>query len=492
MTVSSEDLSGELTLKTRDEIVQDFLNDFQVRTGSTAQAKPHSYPWIEAQLTADTVAPIYGDVQIVSDGMLAKTASGKRLEAICAQRGVTRPAAIGSTGYVAITASSGGTTIVEGDELVDEITSLRFAATRTGTFSDGESVPIRALSTGPETNLPIDTVLTWVSPRAGCGSKATVNESVDGEGLRGGRDAATDDELRRLYYENGKSQAASGNDADYQQTAKETPDVPVAVVFTYPAIKGSGTTAVVPILKPERPGGDRRPSDAQRAAVQGHVTGKMPGDDGAFFPQVLQQLVTVCMSIEWASGTDGWTDTTPWPTYSQSMRVTAAASATEFTVTGTGTGPTAGKTIGFYDLDEGVFVRKRILSVSGTGPWVITVDSTNSASDLAYVPVVNQKVSPWSDYLDLLVPPIVEYFEKLGPGEMKSSFYSAGTRQRRQPPPPSYPNTIQNRIVNGVQDLSAVSDASLLAPSVPYATTVGTPGATVYLLELGDLAFFKS
>lgn len=492
MTVETADLSGELTLKTRDDVVQDFLESFQVRTNSTVAVTPHTYPWVEAQITADIVAPLYGNVQVISDGTVAPTASGERLEVLCAQRGISRPQAAGSTGYVEISASSGGTTIVADDELIDEISSLRFKCTRTGSYSDGESVPIKAISTGPETNLPVDTVLTWVSPRPGCGTQAIVLESVDGEGLSGGRNKATDDELRRLYYESGKSQRGLGNDADYQQTAKETPDVPVSVVFTYPAIKGSGTTAVVPILNPERPGGERRPSDAQRAAVQGHVTGKMPGDDGAFFPSVLQQLVTVCMSVEWASGTDGWTDTTPWPTYAQNMHVTAAASATSFTVTGTGTGPSAGKTIGLYDLNEGVFVRKRILSVSGSGPWVITVDTSNNASDLAYTPVVNQKVCPWSDYLDLLVPPVVEYFEKLGPGEMKSTFYSAGTRQKRQPPPPSWPNTIQNRIVNGVQDQSAVADASLLAPTVPYATTVGTPGSTVYLLELGDLAFFAS
>jgi len=493
MTVSTADLSGELTLKSRDEVVADYLEAYQVRTGSTIVVAPKTQPWVDAQVVADVVAPLYGNTQVIADGTSARTARGARLEAIVAQKEIERLPAAGSTGYVSIIASTGGTTILAGDELVDLTNTIRFQCAVSGTyFQDLGGVPISAITKGPVTNLDAGVQLKWVSPRPGCGPIATVKESFNGKGLTGGRNEETDDELATRYEQSGASQAASGNDAEYQLRTEKTPDVPVSKAFTYPSIKGPGTTAVVFTVRPDRPGGERRPTNVQIAAAEGHVVGLMPADDGAFYANLLQQAVTVAIRVEWVPTTEGWVDFTPWPAYAQGMVVSGVSSATKFTVSGTGTAPTAGKTFALYNLNTGTFARKRIAAVSGSGPWDLTIDTTNDSSDVSYVPTVGQFLCPWSRSLDLLVPTIVAYFEQLGPGEMVSSFYDEGVRQRRNPVPPAWPNTIKNKVIDQTQDLSSVSDAVLLSPVVPYATTVGVPGTTAYLLELGDFVAFAS
>ncbi len=45
-------------------------------------------------------------------------------------------------------------------------------------------------------------------------------------------------------------------------------------------------------------------------------------------------------------------------------------------------------------------------------------------------------------------------------------------------------------IVDEARAALSIADVEVLAPSTPYATTVGTPGVSVYLLQLGDLAVF--
>ena len=142
--------------------------------------------------------------------------------------------------------------------------------------------------------------------------------------------------------------------------------------------------------------------------------------------------------------------------------------------------------------------------------WDITVDTTNSVSDTSYTPVAGQYVSPWSDSLDTLVPPVEAYMSVLGPGEQFASFADPGARQRRNPPSPaSYPNVLSLRLLAGPTTAPFVAvgavppapaptltttpsllDVGVQEPTLPYATTVGAPGVTVYLQVLADLAAY--
>ena len=239
---------------------------------------------------------------------------------------------------------------------------------------------------------------------------------------------------------------------------------------------------------------------AQVALAEAYVKGQFPADDGGFACTLLEQTVDVALSITWAASALTWTDATPWPPYvpASKVRVSNAVAPTTtscrlFTGIST-TVPQVGQTIGFFDRPNKTFRRKKILTVSVVTPnlvWDVTFDTTNNASDVTYAPVIGTAASPWSDSLDTLIEPIVGYFDTLGPGEQVASFPDPGQRQRRSPQSPtSWPNTITNRILAPLFDLTSIEDLDLEEPATPLNTTVGVPGVLAYLMTLGDLAAF--
>jgi hypothetical protein len=210
----------------------------------------------------------------------------------------------------------------------------------------------------------------------------------------------------------------------------------------------------------------------------------------------------IVYAVTWAESATGWEDVAPWPPYYApaatpgGIVVSAATSATSFTLDTDDSDytdvqqPQNGQTIAFYDPDEFVFRRKRILSFTGTGPWVITCDTTNDVSDTSYTPAVGQRACPWSDSLDILLPGIHAYFDSLGPGEVFASFYDEGRRQKRQPRPPrEWPHTLTTRDLIGAVTADEVDDVEALEGD-GLTPTIGTPGVLVYQLKLRWLSVF--
>jgi hypothetical protein len=173
--------------------------------------------------------------------------------------------------------------------------------------------------------------------------------------------------------------------------------------------------------------------------------------------------------------------------------VTDAYHVTVGTQSGTyGASPAPGQTIGLWDQTGQAFAKKRILTVTGSGPWTLAFDATNTASD-ALVPTVGQKCMPWSPSLATIGPAVLAHFDGLGPGEQTATTLDAGQRQKRNPAPPRvWPSVLNNRLTGAVQSVTAVDDAAVVAPALPHATPVGTPGVLSRLLTLSDLAVFPA
>lgn len=496
-----DELPGAIDIPDRDRIREDWLRDYRFHGPDGASTVEGTLPFLEASVFADSVVPVWASVRTAGNNLVLTEAQGEALEQHAVASGLEgRTAPVGATGYVVVDASSGGTTIFVGDELKNTA-QLRYRCTRTDTYADEDLVPVEGIDTGPGTNQDPDTVLTWTSPRPGCGPTALVWTSSEDEGLTGGRDEETDGELLERIILARANPAASGNDAEYQRVAKATPGLPIQATFTVPAILGPGTIGLMATMQPDAPGGSRLPSVAQLATIEAYIKDRFPADDGLFVCTLTGQDVDVSLEVSWQPGANGWVDVAPWPPYyagASAIVVYTTSSSTTFVLRRTSanysgvTQPVIGQTFAVYDAAAAKFRRKRILSFTGSGPWTVTCDTTNDASDTSYTPVTGQRISPYSASLDLLIPPILAYFNGLGPGEQVSSFFDEGLRQRRFPMSPgSWPNTIGYKLVNGVQDLSAVSDANLLLPAIPTTTTVGTPGVNSYLLQLRWLAAYE-
>lgn len=494
-----DNLPGALVIPQRDEIKETYLRDVRIRTPGAVTIEG-TLEYADASVFADTQVPVYFDAKTMGDYIANVNKSGAALDAELALAGTKRLLAAGGTGYVLISASAGGGTIFDGDEIKDTRTGLRFMCMATGLYTDGQYVPITGVDTGPSTNLDALTSMSWTFPRPGISPTATVVQQSDGTGLTGGRDQETDQQANDRLTALRANPPASGNDADYQKAIQETPGITIQQAFTYPGIRGPGTMGFAFTLRPGTPGANRIPNAAQIAAVLAWLVGRFPADDQILACSLLGYAVSLVYKVTWSGSAVSWADIAPWPVYipGDMVQVDPAVTPTSTTfrlTTGTATvTPPAGSSIAFYDQASGVFRRKRILSatpvVSGKS-WNIICDVVNNASDTTYVPLVGQATGPWSDSLQSIVPDTAAYFDNIGPGEQISPLPDPNLRMRRTPRSPAvYANTITNRIVSPLFELTSVNDIELASPAVPFTTPTGAAGVVSYLLQLGSIVVF--
>ena len=498
-------LTGEITTPSRDEVRDGWIRSYRLRNPD-ADVGPDSEPWIDGATAADQMMVIYNDAANIGAACTSRNKTGDAVDEDLAARGLTRLPAAGASGYVEIGTNPAGTNLFFGDLIEDQNTGAQYQCISAGHYDDEDDVPVQGLDTGASTNKDAGSVLQWVSPRPGCETNCTVVAQSDGSGLSGGRAEETDAEALARIRDWNANQPAAGNKAAYELALKEIPGLRVEQGFTYPATKGPGTIGITFTMPPASAGSSRIPNAAQLAAALAYLAGRYPEDDGQFMVALVEQSRDVCLTVEWAPGVAAWTDAAPWPDYfevapgagSGAIRVQAVTDSTHFILEAANADyttcgdPAVGNVLGCYDSDTGVFRRKEIQSVTGTGPWTIVCETANNASDVTFAPAVNQRVCPWSDSLDDVAAKALEFFETLGPGEQQAVFTDAGLRQKRSPAAPaSWPHNITSaRMLRVLLDLEALSDCDVEEGEGD--TTVGTPGALSYLLALNDLTVYAA
>lgn len=498
-------LPDEIIVKSRDEWLALYLRSHKLRA-PLASVDQDSEPYVTGSALADQLNIQSENARQMGRTIPLASLNGKALDAELAALGLApRFPQTGSQGSVGAQTSTTGANVPAGTEGTDTNGQI-FVVTTTALYVTGQNIPITAKSTGPTTNLAAGARITWSAPPGGLFPQAFVVAQTDGSGLSGGRLAEKDDEVRNRISDAYANPAAAGNDAAYQQAIEFSKGHGVAVqkAFTYPCVLGPGTTAFCFTLSPASPGSTRIPNATQIQQVRDYVVGQFPNDDGLCDCIILAQNVDIVISVTWAEGADDWVDAVPWPPYytlvatPRAFVVTAATSPTSFTVdclAGARAGaaaPQIGNTIGIYDQTAGVFREKRILSFTGTGPWMLTIDTTNGISDTIYTPMIGQRICPWSGSLDNLVAPVLAYYGTIGPGEQfdNAGLFDPGMRLRRSPRTPRFwPATITNRLATEVLDIDSVENA-IITEGLNTQTTTGTPGVSSYLIELRFLSAF--
>jgi len=516
-----DSLPNTFQIPTRAQIVSQYKADYLSRNPGTPGAPTDtsigSLVDIDANVMADTLAPIYYNASLVGNAAALDNMTTQQIAAELQNLGTAFLPATGASGEVYVSCSAGGTFIAAGQQLTNLATGLRYQCNASALYQNGQPLPVAGIDTGPQSNILATTpptVLTWTSAPIGCNPSAAIVPQTDGTGLSGGSAAETNAHAVARIRSLRANPPASGNDSQYQALIVDTPDVAVQAAFTYPAIVGPGTTAVCFTLVPSTPGASRIPNGAQILAAQNWLAGQVPANDVPLFATLVASPVTVVLGVTWAPGAPGWADAAPYPLYQYmgavpvvAVPATGPITPTFFALanaTGTVLPPQVGQSIALYNAEAALFVRKRIASVvqDSFGSWAVTVDTTTSTSDQTYAPTVGQRFCPWSDSLNSIVGPVVNYFATLGPGEMKTGPTDAGQRGMRRPPnPQAWPSALTNRML-GVSSQQAVqgavtlftlptlSDVVMQEPTVPYSPPVGIPGVAAYLLTLGDLLVF--
>lgn len=468
-------------------------------------------PIVDARAARDMILPIMQNARKIGDTSSLDNRTEADLDAIGKAEGVERPPAVGASGYVVVSTATGGATIFAGDEIRPRGSKVRYQCAATGLYDGNtegaEQVLVVGLDVGPGTNLPAGTEMEWSNPRPGCSQFATVWT----EGLTGGRPQADNDEYKALIIDRRARPAVAGNEAEYAAVIEDPKRTGIAVqkAFVWPAIKGTGTVGASFTMRPASPGGSRLPSSAQLALMLAALEGAFPGDDGPMMITLAEQAATIQLRATWKKTAAGWAGSIVWPAYIDGDPVVVdgavAIEADGFRVTtGTATdAPLVGQVIGVFntaavDPETGEtrpgFERKTIATVTevvADESWDLTFDMDAGASSV-FVPADGALVSPWSDSLNLVTPPVVAYFDGMGPGEMLDPLPDPGRRGRRQPESPeAWPSIISNRIDALVQGVSAVRSATLVYPAATEATTTGDLGVLAYLRRLTDMAVYS-
>jgi uncharacterized phage protein gp47/JayE len=482
----------DIAVKSRDQIVEDYQRAYKLRNPS-AEVGPGTQAYIDAVTLADSLLPMYANAQRVGASIGLDGQSAGDLDESARDVGIARASAVGSVGYVTLRTSSGGATILAGDGLREPNTGLRFTFTETATYTNGSQARIAAADTGPATNLDAGTTLQISNPRPGCAPTCTIAEQSGGAGLTGGADSEGDESLRSRIRE--RRRKAS----DYVKAIYDTPGVQVEAAFIYPCAYGPSTLGFTFTV----PGTSRIPSAAQQSAVLAQLESASRGTDVFYSLGLLPDPKTIVARVKWLTGSARWIDNSPWPGCFATSPGSGSAgiivdpaitpTATSFrlkTINGnysSTTNPVAGQTIAIFDKDRRRFSRKRIATVIGTGPWMITCDTTFGATDTSFVPYSGLRVCPWSDALDSLVSILFAHFAKLGPGEMFADSYIGG-RALRQPQSPLYwPSTLTQDLASELFKASGIANLSVVEGIGDSASVTGLAPA---LPTIGDFAVF--
>lgn len=500
---------AELEIKTRDQIVDDYKRSFRIRKPS-ASVRDGSMPHVDAVSIADQLMPLYA---IASQRARSQSLDGQSTEQLNAtghDEGVERGSATRSSGYVAIRSSSLGSVVAQGDELIDEVTQTIYRVSspeHPTDVSNGALVAVESVDVGDGTNRDPGTVLTWRAARPGMLPGATVQENADGSGLSGGGPGQTNPEYITEIRDQRRSRASAENEPAYRRqafrSAKEL-GIPLQQIFVYPAVFGPGFVALAYLAKPDKSGG-RVMNPAAATELHAAIQGAMSGDSNIFHSTAYEQTTHCSFDITWAAGFGRWADTVPWPprypTGGTPGRVEAVGggTATAFWLRCNGSNysgvaaPKVGTTFAFFDAANRVWRRKRIATVEPLShPWFVTCDTVGDASDLEYVPQDGDPVSPWSDLLPAVLPPIFQHFQGMGPQEMFFDLPPDGRRQARWPRPASkaWPIALDQAVALAVAGLNEV-DVATLVDGDGATPSFGSPGSLVYVLSLGSLACYK-
>jgi uncharacterized phage protein gp47/JayE len=404
--------------------------------------------------------------------------------------GMAPRAAFGASGYVTITCSAptpiaGSTTPGQGDQLVDDLNQV-YQVIQGGTYSNGQPVPVQALSTGSSTEHVNGDTLTWIIAPPNCSPSVTVGTTGGEDGLSNGGDAEDVETARARFLRRLANPMGGGNAAQVCEVAEKA-WAGVQAGFCYPAAGGPASYHVAVVgYATNLAASNARNRDIAAAILTGTITPYILGQLGEGSKIVVttvanvQASIAIGLSLPAAPNAQppgpggGWLDAQPWPynfngAGSFKCNITSVTSTTQITCDAPSP-PTAGVSrIAYLDPNTWKIFNATVISFTGSpGAYALTLSA----------PLVNVQ-SPgyiWPQCVNQQVyaNAVLSAFASLGPGEKTASAGLLPRAFRKPLPSSSYPSSLGAAFLKALTSSGPeVSSAIWLYQS---ATTPALPG----------------
>lgn len=489
----------------RDDILRTLANHLRSLGIANPNVSPNSdYYGIATGLANEICVGLANNV-IAVDQIMPDTAGGVSLDRWMALFNLSRNPALGSSGLVTPTYSTGSTFVVSGSQLTDSA-GLRYGVTIGGTYGTNAGltpqIPVAAIDIGKATNHANGDTLTWVAAPPFVDLNVKVGTTGGSDGLEGGADSevGVDDPPRARLIATLQSPPRGGNASDIAFWAgKSTPEV--QVTFVYPALLGPSTVAFAVSQAPQQtpPFASNSKTRAVPAAlitgtILPYVRGLVPENVLVIGTSTTDQPSDISFILSLPSAPTaspagpggGWADGTPWPSSVSGnpvvVHVTPTPTSTVFTVNAT-TPPTPGVShIAWVSPLNWTLYTAIVTGFTGSsGSYAITIDTPwpgIAAGNHIFPQSVNQQ-----NYLSA----VLASFANLGAGEWTTNATLTVRAFRHPIPSLSWPNGIDSRALRNLENAGpevrsarVLFDASGGAPNIPvYPTLTAAPG---YLL----------
>ena len=243
------------------EITNRITSDFKTRiTGATSLLR-RSVLAVLARVNAGAFHLLYEYLDFQARQLFISTADEAGLEAHSSEYGVPRNDAVAATGSGAATGTN-GVVIPAGTELQSTDDELYTTDDEETVVGGTATLDFTASVAGADGNDDAGIILTFVSPIAGLSTSVT----VDADGITGGTDEETDDDLRDRVLTRKRQPPHGGADFDYEAWALEVSGV--TRVWSFPQYYGVGTIGVAFVRDDDAA---ILPDATQRAAVRSYI-----------------------------------------------------------------------------------------------------------------------------------------------------------------------------------------------------------------------------
>ncbi|VWX62612.1 baseplate J/gp47 family protein [Sphingorhabdus sp. 109] len=226
---------------TLSELIERGRADVEARLPGADSRLRHSLLDIVMRGHGGVAAGLYGYLDYISRQVLPDTADGEHLARWASIWGINRKSAIGASGSVTFTGTS-GVTIPAGTELT-RIDGTEYKTSAAGTLASGTAdIAVEAIDGGPSTNMAAAGELTLTSPIAGIQSVAL----VDDDGLTSGAEEEDDAALLARLLQRIQLPPDGGSVSDYERWALAFDEV--TRVWVYPAWMGLGSVGIAFVM----------------------------------------------------------------------------------------------------------------------------------------------------------------------------------------------------------------------------------------------------